>query len=444
MSGGVLLQIHNEWRIAVAGSSVWHTLAQAEPWDPEELVDQLEQAFEQLNLAEKQLFVACDSRHALSATFEMEAEDAKSRMLLAYELESFLPWSAEETVSDFIVQDGQAMGVGIWSEQWLPLIRLLETRGFRVSSITPYALAGMQHCEREEWWQHADGVVWVETDVAHVVRLQSHRPLRWRLVSNHPNSILTEVASQTTDGKPARWIIVNEPPHSPAPIESLPNVEVERVTTDTLEDHASQLAAGALAGQESLWFELRRGNLALGSPWRAVQRPLAALAASACLFILTWFAVFGFLTLRNRHLVREAYAEQEQVFRQALPNANVPAAVLSRLRSEHARRAAARRGPKHLQLPLPALGVLRDFLEGLPANQRIYVRELRIENGNLDLVADVPTHAAANALAESLRRQGFQVPPPATVQNDDHTVSVRLFAKWQDHRKTAQAEGKSP
>ncbi len=447
MSGGtcLLVQTGRNWLISRANVADWEEVADQFRPDDELLAARVEAYARDRGIARAEIVVALDARETLAATLVVDPRDARHRTTLRYELENHLPWSAEETVADFVVHDSLVLGVAARTDRWTGLIEALETKGLAVSSMGPLAILGAQDCREEDWFRHADGLVWRDEGVVHVLRLRDGRPCGWQWHADEAEPIAAEIRSHSKepDDELPRWIVVNGDDMFVSSIDSL-DCAVQRVETEPLREHARRIAADLLTGRQLAWVELRRGELARGAPHRAVRRAAAVLAAALLLLAVSWFAALGWKTLRNHARAAELDRQQAEVYRDLFPGKRVPPAVAARLRSEHARRFAARRIPSSVHLPTPALTVLRDFLQSLPKTTRVHVRELRIENGSLDLHADLRRHADATELAEALRAHHFEVPPPSTEQNSDHSVSVRLFAQWQEPKPPPGREVEEP
>ncbi len=449
--GCVLIQTAGAWRISRCDRADWTEVADTASPDPEQLADAVDSYLRERQQVARQVVPALHARSTLAATFEIDETDARHRTALAYELENDLPWSAEETAADFMTHGNDVLGVGIEIETWLPIIEALETRDIPVQAIGSAALMALQDCAGSAWLDDANGVVWCDGAEFHVARMRAGRPLRWKFYGNDPAAVSREIAAESLDSEsPLNWVIVNGDhglDEAAAETAAWRNGEsaqrVERIECPILEERVREQAGAVLSGKHALWFDFRRQALAVGPPLRALRGAVRILIGSLAVLVLSWITVFGYRTWSNERQAASFQQQQEQVFRELFPESRVPPAVESRLRSEHAKRFAARQVPRDLQLPVPALNVMRDFLEAFPEGPRVQVRELRIENGQLDLHADLRRHAAANELADSLRQHGFVVPTPSTEQNADHSVSVRLFAQWKNE-PAAAGKGKTP
>ncbi len=420
--GVLLVQAADGWQLSAIGKTADEHL-ESKLDQADELVDRIEQFIDQHGLT-PQVVIAIDSQHALSASFEVQADDARYRNSLQYELEEWLPWAAEETAADFRVTDGRLFGVGIDLDQWLPLVLELERRRIKVQSITPAVLLALQHLLAGD--AEDQMLLWPEAHRLHLVRIHAGKPDAWRTLA-----AATEVPfeiEQLQNGSPpaALKLVGTDDPLA----EELSALAADPLKCSGMSDHLHGGATAILNSQMTPWIELRQNELAAGDPHRRLRAAIRALAVAASVLFVSWIGVFGLKTWKNYQHVESLRQQQVDVYKQTFPDTRVPAGVLSRIRSEHTRRTAARQAPQDVQLPISALPVLHDFLSGLPVEMRYRTREFRIENGELDMDSDLKAHSAANQLAEALRNHGFEVPAPTTVASEDQVISARLYATW--------------
>jgi hypothetical protein len=70
--------------------------------------------------------------------------------------------------------------------------------------------------------------------------------------------------------------------------------------------------------------------------------------------------------------------------------------------------------------------LLHALLTSLPEMTGLRVEQIRIENGQVDVDAEVVSVGDAGRLADALGRQGFAMDPPSTEQRSPMHVAVRL------------------
>ena len=178
------------------------------------------------------------------------------------------------------------------------------------------------------------------------------------------------------------------------------------------------LAAGPLGVREvATGAVLRRGFFARGRG-RELRRPLAAVAVAASLLLATSLVALQ-VRVHDAHAAAAASDRAARAaFRSAFPDQSVPAALLSRLRSE-ARAAGVLAGsggvPAVAAIARPsALVGLDQALAAIPGDLRIELDEIRVEPERILLEGRVRAPGDADRLATSLRAAGLSTRPPRT------------------------------
>jgi hypothetical protein len=135
--------------------------------------------------------------------------------------------------------------------------------------------------------------------------------------------------------------------------------------------------------------------------------------------------------------------EQVSLFRQALPQQQIPLDIPSRLRSEAQRlrgpsgASAATPVPSRI-LPVPVLVLLRDSLGNLPATLPFHLSEIRFNDDHFTFQGSARTLADASSLTDALRNQaGLEVDGPMIQQSADRGVNFTINGA----AKTASPQG---
>ena len=427
-TGWFLLQTSRGWRIAAADpdNPTFHDLECTCDAAPDVLGNTVAAFLEDCGSSAKNIVLGVSSTSAMVGSLEVSLDDQRSLRTLEYELESVLPFAAEEVVADFACNGEHVFGVCVKIEDWLPVVIELEMRGLRVQSISPVALLAMQAYLTQATAQDAELVLWREDPSLDLFHCCGRAVTNWCHWSDDPRAAARQLAVESLSGRqPVRCHIVNA---ADSVTDLGSGIEFHRVETKSLAEHALQAAASVLEGNSSPSIELRREELAAGDPNRALRGSLRFLyvAAAICLTVLA--SVFWFKSVQYRWRSEELQRQQAAAFREAFPQARVPAGVLSRLRSEHGKLRSARSWQGDTELPVSALHVLFEFLAALPDQQRYRFREFRIEDGKIDVDVELRSHNGANVLVSSFENRGFAVSAPTTVQQNPQTVSSRIFA----------------
>jgi hypothetical protein len=208
------------------------------------------------------------------------------------------------------------------------------------------------------------------------------------------------------------------------------------------EFHAGGTAAGRFiaAGRERALVDLADGGAASGRGSRAARGATAWAAVAAFVLLASVAAGTLWRAARYERLAARYEAEQQDVFRRALPGQPVPADVRSRLASE------ARQAGRGGAFGSGASGgdgllTLRDLMTFLPTDVRFRVHEVRLDGDTFTLEGEVNTHGDAEAVAAALRRRaGFEVEPPRTEQRPGRGVGFTINGGVASTRNTAAAE----
>jgi type II secretory pathway component PulL len=408
----------------------------AETWNegtPAEFAERLAAFVAKHGVATNRILLGVRSQAVLVAGFQAPPADQRDRRTLGYQLESRLPLAAEEMAADFLREGDHVLGVCIETKTWLPRIVALESRGLRVQSISPAALLALQSLLNEGDWNRADVVLWQDGSAVELWRMANGRIMGWQHLEADPAIVDRHLAVESlTAGAPLRVAIINGA-ELRVGLRSLERPEFVLTTRDTkpLAEHAIAQADAVLRGAETPWIELRRDELAAGDPYRAVRGSLHLLAAAAAIFLITLAAAFFVKDWQYRAELARLTDEQAQYFRSAFPNTRIPGAVVARMRSEHAKLKGSRNAAADIKVPLPAMRVLVELLNALPSHEAFAVRELRIEDGQIDLDLRLRQHASVNNIVAGLESRGFAVNAPATARQDDASVTCRIFGELQ-------------
>ena len=436
--GVFLLQTLGGWRIAVigAGEATFHELECAADVAPDALAQAVEAYVNERDVSNRNIVIGVSSTSTLTASFEVNPEDQRNRSTLKYELESFLPYAAEEIVADYTASGDGMFGVCVQIRTWLPIVIELESRGMRVQSISPVALMALQSYLGQLATNETEWILWHDEGSFDLFLCRDRTVGKWCHWDEDRNAAARQLTVESLhQPESLRCDLVNM-------TDDLKEVgEFHKIETESLSKHAFQSAASILEGSAAPLVELRRDELAAGDPHRAVRGSLRFLFAAAAIFLVALTSVFWVKSMQYQQGLDELQQQQVTTFQQAFPESRMPAGVLSRLHSEHAKLAGARSGKTDIELPVSALHVLFEFLSALPEDQRFRFREFRIENGRVDADVELRSHNDANVLVSSFEKRGFSVSAPATVQEGQRTVASRIFA---DIRGASRETGEAP
>lgn len=434
-AGCLMLQTPAGWRLVAMSSSDVEdrTVTSA---NPQEISDAVTSFVGDAELSGKQIVLALSAESVLTGTFVLDSNHRRNHQMLTYELESQLPWPAEEVTADFQCVGEHCFGVATETAGLESLVTTLERNGLRVQSISPLAILAVQQLHREVGLKGFGILVWQEADHCEMMQLKEGRLHGWRRTATDPESLRRGIALASIECVgDERALLIN----ASAELEETVADEfaAERISADSLETFAVRAATEVAQGSHAAWIELRRDSLAGGDRWRSYRGELNWLAAATAALLLaitiaSWARMVSIDRAINAHR-----SQQETYFRETFPASRVPRGIVSRMRSEQTNLVGAHAASNRLTLPSPALNTLLRVLRGAPNSERCVVRELEIQDGRLDLDAELRSLSEANLLAAALRREGFSIDTPTTTQSSDQVVTTRIYGSLADEEEAA-------
>jgi hypothetical protein len=439
-NGCLLLQMTDGWKISALGSSSGDEQI-LKTDDPKSLADELVKFISGAKLSDQRLMIATDSQSTLTGRFATPPGHRKNRRMLSYELEDWLPWAAEDIVSDYVAAGNELFGAAIRLDAFLPFVTEIERRGMRIQSISPKLMLALQSLGKEVDLKSHDVLMWQEGSSCDLVCLAQGHIRKWQHVRSEDTAIRHYLAVEILEsGASLRVAIVNGSAAMQTRLTEFEEVRLEPISTEALIDHVHRASETVLAGSESPWIEFRRDLLAGGDRIRTVRTELSWLTAAAAALLIAIALASWSRAVQNDQQILQLRARQESLFRESIPASQIPAGIFSRLRSEHTKLLGAHASGDQIDLPVPALNVLFEFLDGLPAAQSWQFPEIDIENGQLRIDAELPSHASANTLVAALRKHGFQIDSPTTNQIGDALVETRIYGRFNLSGKQRELE----
>ena len=443
---------------------------------------QLAAALRDCGYSRGDVLLALASTSCLTGVVDLsELPRSPDRQTLLYQLESSLPWSAEEVVADFVSGASHALGIATRTADVLPILEGLEQEGIPIRSVCPWSMLACQSYLEQSDTNRAsvkgstlsddvpsDDSIASKSEPAEIATSTSNDPPAESKLPDGGSTQVTLIGDEATvflgvthrktelvvtmKGKPIAWqsgtiddlqaqlrmVWLSHSGNIRVILcgSSTDNDDVRAVTAGfrsscsklSLDDAAALATREILSGNRVPLFELRRGVLADSNPFRPVAKLVMAtvISVAACLAIIA--GLMFWKAQQYEQLTKNYQRDQEQVFRQLFPDQPIPIGIRSRLQSEKAR-----------IVGLKGDNLLESFLNGIPTGLRFRVVEILIEGSRITIDGEVRTHSDASRLASELKRAGFQVQSPRTVQLSGGTVSLRLTAGFREVSSKEQA-----
>lgn len=177
-------------------------------------------------------------------------------------------------------------------------------------------------------------------------------------------------------------------------------------------------------------IELANGQLAPVGRAVAQLRSLRRCACVAAVALLAIAVGLGLQIRQAQNRTDEVAAWERAMYASIFPGEPVPAGVALRIASEQRRLEQLTRSQGDEVAGLDALALLRTVVSGLPAEVRIDLQELRLEDADVSLRGRTRDHAHAELVAGAFKKlSGWQIDPPRTDRQSDGTVQFFVHAR---------------
>jgi len=352
----------------------------------------------------------------------------------SFELEGFLPMPLEDATCAFVpIGQCELLGLAVATEPLRRLLGSLAERSVHIDAIEIDALAAA--CCAPVNGSDAVGTLWVDRHHVSIVvtdRDKHITALRTARIASF-DRVDDELAllSQSLHTVPDAWGAVGLLPSEAATVNRL-----------SLVCRASDLSAPDPADSiphpqtKARGANLRVGPLAFGGRWDRSTR-LATRSVALLVLVLVLLAA-GFH--RQRTAVSDAIATMTDtecaLYARAFPDRSCPPGIALRVASERIRLEGltrrARGSGDDASLPdgNALLAALRDLVAAIPTEVRLFVQDLRLDEGHLSLRGTAKTHAEAERIAKALRTvDGVTPSPPRSDTRREGGVNFSLHAR---------------
>jgi hypothetical protein len=453
-------QVDSTWMAAVIDGSQchWHSFSgpNGDLQQPEPLVASLASWLTSLGKMPARVVIGLESTKAFFASTTLGREQLANQQSLSIAAESVLPLSAEEMVVDSVKALDDSMSdklssslVACESGPLEGIVDALESSGLKVYLIIPQSLV---------WLDYVRSQGWLENECVLLVNHERAIGSVGAVVSSEqaaPNGPACCDLVLVENGRLSNWVVTNvhglaaqlgmlerkelKILHLVISSEKPSDVARERLVwpkgwnasqTEVVprERILAEMAQRYLSGQLQPLANLRRGVLAKSDPWRDHRSAIGRLVAAAALFLMVYAVCLGWQGWQAKQQALEFQRQQEHQFQQALPGTRVPAAVLRRLQTEHARVVGIQRQVGLAEESRSAVERLGRVLGQLPSDFPYRIDQISIASDRLQIDAIVQNAQQAGQLARSVEQAGYEAQPPNTVLQSSGQLEARLQA----------------
>jgi hypothetical protein len=409
------------WRIGAwkSGAVAWTDTGISSQASADEMAEKLPAAMERAGCRDSAVVLALSSQACLAATIATAALPRKERRrAMEYRLEGKLPLAIEDVSVDFVVHNGQALGVCARADFVGPAIKAVRHSGVRLAAVCPAAILGFQAGEHGA--DSPDTVIWQAGATADVFLLDGGELLQWHFVPATAADVSLILASHAARcGRSLRVAMRDAKGAWGEDVARLGSVESVTFEATSLQEAALQTARRVIAHESEPLVNLAEGSIGAAP----VRGPLTAAIVAGLVFCL---AVIGSTLWRAERYaaLADGFNQQEQLlFHQLFPGESVPLGVHSRLESY-----ASDLKPMLTTQP-SALTGLYNVLANLPATVHFQFDEMQFDGHQATLHGRTDSLADADQIASALRSaRSLVVDDPQTQQLADGGVAFTLTA----------------
>lgn len=387
----------------------------------------------------RQSVVAAATSSFLFATFpRAEVAGATRATTLRYRLEAELPHAAEDLACDFQFGAGPAAlvaAVAVERVRWLACVQQLQLSDCPLQLFAPKSLLLIQALTEQKSGIDRTSLVLLHLDgIFEIVAVRSGQLVHWRLCGEADTAridwhMLCESFTQD------QWAVVDvsAQPLSSAALAAIVGIELLPIHLTDERKMVEQQITSCLEGRSEAWFDLSRDDRWQESSargWRATSQLASPRFQLGMLSLSVWLlclaAACWWRADRLTRAADELQRQQRTLAQSAVPDQQLPSAVLARLKSEHAKLTGSRTTNRQLEPSRSMLPTLRQLIENLPEQLTVSVIELRIDGNTLFLDVELSTIQDAGLLTQVLQSSGLQMTPPSTTAAADGKVRAQL------------------
>ena len=376
----------------------------------------------------KQIVIGLDGSLCLPTTISAATPQMlRKPRIMHYHLEEWLPWSAEDFVSDFVGHRNSAFAVALETSGIQELAQTLREAGVDIAAMSPLPLLALNGLQDQSRLPKNCLVAWQDGNQIDLMALKDNKPYSWQQVVATEADLLNHLSLSRTE-------LSEEAPVVPIQLaedmaDALTRNEVP-VANDALQrsilvasmDFSQKIASGnrepSIDLQRDALAGLRR-NQRLRFEWTVLG---VAVLASACL-------VSAALWLKTQEIEKAQQvvdAQLKELYREMAPDGPMPSRVSVAINNEHRRLKGSQDTPKEFPEPAVADVVLEKMLKLFPAKLRFRVPEITIDHNRIAIGAEVRSNADADLIASRLRDGGFEIKAPRTRRLTDRGFGARI------------------
>ncbi|MGD2111015.1 MAG: hypothetical protein PVI86_16685 [Phycisphaerae bacterium] len=369
----------------------------------------------------------------------------RSKQAAAFEFEQYLPVDLEElTCCSKRTSRTTALVMGVFTASLRAFLDTLHESDIIVESVSLDVMAVASDRANDEG-DRAPGVILVD-DTRMTIALhhdRAHGVCDFRsspILTDGPEAVLRQqalMAAYCEGSFPSNWRVFTlaQATDCAETLATTLRRADGQVKVYSREESVHRLLHSAIGRDDVV--DLRTDKLAYAGRWTRVVQRATGCAIAAAVLLLALGLQLRVDNLSYAATMDEFGALRTRVYGQAFPGEPAPPGAALRLRSECIKLEGLteRTVIETSDLRPNSLGtfdLLHDVTSAIPANLRLYVNEILVDDRGIRLAGQTTSHAAAGELVQQLNAiEKLVVDPPRTKLRKDQTVDFRIRAERQ-------------
>ena len=375
----------------------------------------------------RQIVVGVDPSLCLSTTIDAPSPQMlRKPRVLHYHLEEWLPWSADDFVSDFVGHRNSAFTVALETTGMFELAQGLGEAGVDIAAISPLPLLALNGLQSQSRLPKNCLVVWQDKNQIDLMSLSNNKPYSWQRIIASETDLLTHLALLRTELSQESPVVPVQLSKGLVDLLLESHVPIHDPYDVGLLSASIEFSQKVVSGKREPFIDLQKEALAGLSRNQRLKLEWILLAVAV---LISASLVSGTLWLKAQEMEKAQLAVEtqlEELYREIASDGPIPERIGVAIGNMHRKLKGAEETPKELPAPVAADVVLEKALKRLPKKIRLRIPEITVDHSRIAIGAEVRSNAHADLIAKSLRGGGFEIKPPRTRRLTGKGFSARI------------------
>ena len=309
--------------------------------------------------ASKPLVLGLSADWCLSATIDIiSPQMLRKPALIHNQLEEWIPWTAEEFVSDFIGHKDHAFCVAVRHQQLAVLLDALEAEDILIAAVVPLPLLALEeHLQTEKLEDHR--LLWQDENTVDLLTIRQGQLERW---SRAPANMVEVTRHLQTE---KLTLGTDLPIYTRG--SSLEIEEATQLSADSQIEAATRTSQAILAGEHESAIKLRQAELRGKQSFEVLGPEIKRLKLTVTLLAICVAAALWFRASHYQEAVAEVQEDLADTHEEVFPGVEPPERIGVAFSKEYRQLRGTRAPTEELPAPIAADTVLEN---GLTASAR--------------------------------------------------------------------------